>query len=691
MIDFSTLEEVEEDEQELSGINFSELKEVSAEPEIKRLKEVAEEESEEDIPLAEDVGNAFTHWLEGKELDVRGAVNPVLKVASAIERWGKSFGIGDDKKDALEKLLEKLVEGGGMTFAKGIRMAAIGEGALQGALAYGEDKSAEEVRNVALGTTAAVAAGGLVLQGVFKAGAKAGKLIKNMNTSDIDLLAKQSGIKKTELDKLIDTVDEDILPLVVAEAGGKKTEPLLIQAIAESGNDVINKYMDRMTMRAESAFKSVGGDTIEETTKLAGKAYDNMVKNVKALDIKVDYDGSGFAKKLKDLEAVSFDDITSKKLKGLTETLNQKPIENLSDLLQMRREINGFSRGAKNSDQAFKLRELSSDIKTYIDRNVDTSVGEYIDTVNTMYRRNVKNNEVIDIFKKHSSKAGSGLSRSRATNWSALKDDLIDNDIVSEEADIMMTIAKGFDKRIGSLDADLFGSVRPEAGQDFISGFATTIKGRADQLLTKKMFNIMMEKFGIGSNLKQLKNMQHLINKSIAKSNNADELAKNIIDNKNTPKDMKSKIRSAIGELSEDLYGRSSPLVGQQKTLPSKPSRIVPEDKRTTRLQGLTETTRPPREAIDVEVIDAPQSRALESKETIDTDIVMRQDKKLTPKQAKASNEIVDKLNKNLEVIRNRKRGLKYLTKKKQIDAYETEIRKLEAENVSLKKKIPKI
>jgi len=105
-----------------------------------------------------------------------------------------------------------------------------------------------------------------------------------------------------------------------------------------------------------------------------------------------------------------------------------------------------------------------------------------------------------------------------------------------------------------------------------------------------------------------------------------------------------------------------------------------------------TETVRPKREAIEGEIVEeAIKPISAPKGETIETTLIGAKQKKLTPEQAKQSNEIVDKMNKNLEVIKNRRRGLKHLKKKKQVDAYESEIRKLEAENISLEKKKPKL
>ena len=136
-----------------------------------------------------------------------------------------------------------------------------------------------------------------------------------------------------------------------------------------------------------------------------------------------------------------------------------------------------------------------------------------------------------------------------------------------------------------------------------------------------------------------------------------------------------------------------------QKQLPRKAGDrgiIQAESTKFENIKNLKETTRT-RETLESEIVEesipAISNNKTAGKDIIDVDIIdlSRNNKKLTPEQATRNNELVSKIEKNMRTIEARKKGLKYLKKQSQIDSYNEEIRKLEAENITFKKKIPKL
>lgn len=575
-------------------------------PTTNHLEDISGEPTEE-YSFSKDMGKSAEAWFTGKEQTVRGAMNPVLKLLSAGERWLESMGITDDKDDFLEaltsnkeaiKTLEQKttarkkeigldpklfgVQPTGYTNADvaefavewmptimltKLRQAAMGEGLYQGVLSYGSGDSQAKSAQVATETAMMIYAGGKLIEKtvstVLPMFQKAVHMGKNIASDDMANLKNITGIKEADLQKLIDETPEDMLPIVLAEAGGDRTRPLLIQALNDSDNATIGKYIDRITNRAKSAYKSIGGDTSQQTQAIAEEAYGEMVKGIKSLDAKIDF-GDGFRGKMEKLKKVSFDDATDKKIEGFLNQLKDEPITDLSTLLKAQKEINEFARSARNSDQAYKLRELSRDMTSFIEDNPGISDGikAYISNTKKIYAESMNQKTLLEIFDKHSGKSGTGYSRERAVNWASLKDDLLKESAAgnlnmnAEETNTLLNIAKQFDKKIGNLDDVLFGGVNTKAGKDQATGIATTLKGRFDQLVTKNMFNVIYQNIP-GLDTTQLRDMQILISKSISKSNSARDLARNIIKNKNTPKKLREDINDSLSKIKEDFIPKT--------------------------------------------------------------------------------------------------------------------------------------
>lgn len=595
---------MEEDSGIPADISMKGTEREQEENQIKHLKEVV---PKEEYSFSGDMGKSAEAWFTGKEQTARGAINPVLKLLSAGEKWLESMGITDDKDDFLEALTsnkeaikaleqktkkrkEELgvkpeifgIEPIGYTNADiaefavewmptmmltKLRQAAMAEGLFQGALSYGEGESQAKAAETTLKTGMMIYSGGKLIEKAVNVVApvfqKAAKLGKNMASDDVANLKNITGIDDIELQKLIDETPEDMLPIVLAEAGGDRTRPLLIQALNDSDNATIGKYIDRITNRAKAAYKSIGGDTSKQTQEVAASAYDDMVHNVKALDVKINF-GDGFRGKLEQLRKVSFDDATDKKIEGFLNQLDAEPITDLSTLLKARKEINEFARTARSSDQAYKLRELSRNMKSFVDDSPDISDGikSYINNTNKIYSESMNQKTLLEIFENNSGKSGTGLSRERAVNWTKLKDDLMKEseagnlNMNASETQVLINISKQFDKKIGNLDDVLFGGVSTQAGKDQTTGIATTLKGRFDQLVTKNIFSVIYQHIP-GLDTTQLRDMQNLISKAISKSNSSRDLARNIIENKKTPDSLREEINDSLSKLKEDFVPKT--------------------------------------------------------------------------------------------------------------------------------------
>lgn len=116
------------------------------------------------------------------------------------------------------------------------------------------------------------------------------------------------------------------------------------------------------------------------------------------------------------------------------------------------------------------------------------------------------------------------------------------------------------------------------------------------------------------------------------------------------------------------------------------------------------ETFRPPNEVVEPdEIIPADKPFMIGNdkkagKDIIDAEVIEKKKfNALTPEQATRSNNLTAKINENMDIIKRRKEGLKSLYRQKgnkakpTIKRFEEEIRRLEAENITLRKKIPKI
>ena len=169
------------------------------EPELKYLTRELIEPAQDAEPFSlGDYKNAATAWLEGKELDVRGAINPILKVASAVEKWGESLGLADHKDDVMkmldsnkqsiadihtkqnaerkklgihsnipmtrDELAEMVVELLPISKLNTIRGQALGFGAIEGITTYGETGDAKKAKESATEARVITYAGGKAIE-----------------------------------------------------------------------------------------------------------------------------------------------------------------------------------------------------------------------------------------------------------------------------------------------------------------------------------------------------------------------------------------------------------------------------------------------------------------------------------------------------------------------------------------------
>jgi len=403
-----------------------------------------------------------------------------------------------------------------------------GETAIGTASAYGsgEDGTISMYKGALQGGIAA--AGGKVVEHLLPTGL----------TYEANIIARKIGISADDAMGRLKGVPTADQARVLAEQAGETGQEYIAKALKD-GDELVVRYKELIDERTEVIEKASGLNDIGKVKEEAERGWKIMEDTIDEYGVSIEVDDMVSIVENAKKHSIKTDKSNSV-LKNIDKMIKEGDNSlSLKQLVNMRIEVNDLLRTAKGNpkDSLLKLKES---ISKKIDGGTPEPLKGFIGSTNKLYTDFKTQEKLVDIITKNTKDSGSGDFAYKAMNYSKIIKEIkkqgLDSDVVQE------TIKASYelDKKFGA-DKSLITKLKVKGG-DPDSG-ALAVKSSIIGKLKTHLWRF--GKFGEDIYV------QKSIYNSIKKSKNSNDAIKNLVTNKDLPKEMRSGFVKIISDVLE--------------------------------------------------------------------------------------------------------------------------------------------
>lgn len=397
-----------------------------------------------------------------------------------------------------------------------------------------------------LAVPAKIAGAGLAGYGAYKGG----QALKNTifkTTDEVETVAKKMNITPDELLKKVEGIPREDQAFMLAKEGGDVTGGMMGQAISQNKDEVTKqKYAEILTNKTKSVKESIDGGDFESIKNATNEEYQAMKDFVTSTNDTFEFKATDYLDELSSLKRIAQDDATATKLKGIIKDIEDRPIQNLSDMIELKQGLNEIYRTTKSSKRRDRIIKMKDRVDVYLQKNLDEPAYKLIKDSESSYGRMKTQEKALELLEKSTKYRGKGTEYERsATDWGKFKKLVKDEGLKSPEIDSAISIADKFNKKYGDMDVRLFGLTRerglsPEA-PTLASDPASSMQVRA----SRSVFDWIMSHIPF-TNATATRKAQSAIENSIRKSDTQQEFMENLIKNQNTPESIRARMKANL-------------------------------------------------------------------------------------------------------------------------------------------------
>jgi len=597
------------------------------------------------------------------------------------------------------------------------------------------NKSGDITDSISAGATQASIAGGSQL--LLESGVNAYKVMKGGRKYSVGALELQErlNIPQHEFEAVLKDIPAEKQALAISNQYGGKAQGYQVAATADS-TILQGKQMDAIAARSSYLDSATGRAGYQDIKTHTDILYQEMRDMTRSSEIIVD--GSGLTNNLSEAHKISaFTDEMDRAIVSMQNQLADNPNLTFDELLEFRQKVNSNLSKTKADSRAKAVwSSMKDNVDDLIKTNAPKEQQKFVSDAIDQYKRTADQKEIIDIIEKHS-KTPEKISRGTrgdiiAVDYNAAYKELSETKLNTPEMMSSMAILKQYGLKFGN-DFSILKAVDVKPVERTKFYVAGEVLG-----WLKQTFVRFGEDFNTGVIQKEIK-------KAIALSDSPEVFATKIIKNKNIPDEIKGVLSENLSNMDtlkaqnimkeKNVKSIMDNLKSKQKQLPPPPridaeitpqGQVVPpkageamatQERIATELgkrqkgrgaaydpKGEFKDPQFKKKDIEVELMDDATPQGLPSpkgtRDIIDVDVVeTKSKKKLTEKTAKAYNKVSTEIankQKEIKILKNALKGVGKLkttsAKKKAMNKdYAKQIKKLNAEMVTLKKKLPKI
>lgn len=340
--------------------------------------------------------------------------------------------------------------------------------------------------------------------------------------------AQRKGVSDTKLDEILHGVPTNKQALRISNYLGEESSGVLRQAIKHS--DDLKLSMNRLIKKRIKDIEAVADiKNIYEYDKVAKQGFTDMVEKVSSMNIGVD--ATDVTKGIDTTKILGGkDDALKSKIDSLTKIIADRPNQQLSDLLNIQKEINDLMDSSSSGTGMYMLQKLKSNLAKTIDNATPAELSDVMNTARHNFasaKQNIKLAETIQASK----------DQNGVINYANLKQKLVDDKTLNTyETKATINILEQFDTKFNS-DYRVFG----HAAGTSLDGGALGAIGVA--LAPIKEFVIRWGEFG--NNVA----MQKQIAATLKESKSPLEFVSKIVRNKKTPEEMRQVMLNKLTKL----------------------------------------------------------------------------------------------------------------------------------------------